>query len=124
MRRSASNDGVLGSVGRILPVRASLVAAVMGADLGRANERREKRQFNGLHPVRDYTKAKHPDNVILEIRRLKEQCQMMPSAIVIHMHQHGHPVTREDVVRILSYATRGYLVPDEGAASYLTKATQ
>lgn len=117
---SRGNDNAIHRQGTIMPFRQSLVDKVLGAPAPRAE--RKPRVFNGTHPVRLWTKAKHTDAVMLEVRRLKEQAQMMPRDIVTHLAALDITATREDVIRICSYATRGHLVPDEGAAPYLTKA--
>ena len=117
---SRGNDNSLHRQGTIMPFRQSLVDKILGAPAARV--KRKPRIFNGTHPVREWTRPKHTDAVMLEVRRLKEQQHMMPRAIVSHLLDMDVHVTREDVIRICSYATRGHLVPDEGAAPYLTKA--
>lgn len=120
---SSSKPGARGthSIQQLMPIRRSLVAAVLGDDLGKPPERRPARDFSGPKP-RVYRAGKHPDAVVLEMRRLKEQCQMMPTPIVAHMAALGVTCTREEVMKILSYQTRGHLVPDEGAKPYIKEA--
>jgi hypothetical protein len=100
------------------------MAAVLGTEYGQPTPRRQPRQFNGMTPVEGPSRAKTQDSVILEIRRLKEQCQMMPAAIVEHLAGLDIAVDRVSVIRVLSYATRGHLVPDDGAPPYITTKNQ
>lgn len=115
------NDGCGMQTGTLLPIRGSLVAAILGPSQATARKHKPL-AWNGKNPARP-GQAKHSDDVILEVRRLKEQCGMMPLAIAEHLLAMGHDVPHKDVVRICSYFVRGHLVPAEGAAPYLTAKT-
>lgn len=67
----------------------------------------------GIYP------AKHTDNVVLEVRRLREQVKLSYSKVVSELVAKGIDINNKDVVRYASYATRGALVPDENAAPYV-----
>jgi hypothetical protein len=125
VRHRSSNDGALHQTGRLLPISDSLIASVMGSSYGAPRARQVLRKFNGPKPAPPGTaRVKYHDTVILEIRRLKEQTGMMPKAISEHLAKLGIEITREEIIRILSYQTRGHLVPDEGADPYLPVKVQ
>jgi len=67
--------------------------------------------------------AKHPDEVVLEVRRLKEQCRMSRVDIVKALAALGIQASKDDVDRYVNYATRAHLVPAEGAEPYVRAAT-
>lgn len=63
--------------------------------------------------------AKHPDEVVLEVRRLHEQHGVKKAEIVKMLSSKGVLITERDVYRYINYQTRGVLVPAQSAAPYL-----
>jgi hypothetical protein len=114
-----TNDGHGMQTGTLLPLRSSLIASVLGAAQA-TPRKRQAIEWNGKNPVRP-GQAKHSDEVILEVRRLKEQKGVMPKAIAAQLTAAGHEISHEDVKRILCYAVRAHLVPAEGAAPYIAE---
>jgi len=73
----------------------------------------------GAGRVRRVQHVKHPDGVVLEVRRLSEQAKLSRSKIVAELKTKGIEIDEKDVTRYATYATRGALVPDENAAPYI-----
>lgn len=98
-----------------VPLRASLVAAVLGADYG--TPRASKPQAAQPRPP-----SKGPDAMVLEVRRLYEQKGLSPSAIRAHMASLGYGLSLDRISQLIEYQTRSHLVPTRGAPPYITKA--
>lgn len=111
--RSRGGNGGSYNVSSVLPgISRRLADAVLGDPYAQKKE----------PPKADSRRrGKHPDNVVLEIRRLREQQAMMPMDIVNHLAGLGYQVPRVEVIRLLTYATRSHLVPEEGAAPYINQ---
>ena len=77
--------------------------------------------YNGPKPhrpgVREYAL---PDQVVLEIRRMRETEDMRPDSIVSALSRQGYVVTVSAVRAISNYAYRAHLVPKNTQISYLT----
>ncbi|MEY8688394.1 MAG: hypothetical protein AB9M53_00760 [Leptothrix sp. (in: b-proteobacteria)] len=54
----------------------------------------------------------YPDAVVLEVRRLSEQCRMTYDQITVHMAFLGIAVDKSSLRRWCEYTTRDHLVPD------------
>lgn len=90
-----------GGVGGLM--RKSLADALF-----QPNERREpKPQPKSRAPV---TSIRHPDAVVLEVRRLRENLGLTTSQIVQQMAKHN--VSCSNVDAWVRYANRAHLVPD------------
>lgn len=103
------------SITRRLPIRDSLVTAVLGADYSTPRKVTKIRKKGSSPP-------KGPDELILEIRRLHEQSGMQPVQIAKHLEAFGFDVPANRVRNICEYTTRAHLVPLQGASPYITKA--
>lgn len=96
-------------------VRASLIASVLGPEQATKPQPKKAKK-------RGSPQTKGDDNLILEIRRLYEQCDMKPAEISRHMSTMGHNVSTSRAHQITQYQTRSNLIPTPGAEPYITKA--
>lgn len=106
----------LGTPGRsfsLLP-RLRVRASVGGAP----TPRKPLRAFNGKQEARP-AKSPREDQLILEIRRLFEQCNKRLSEIHTITAQLGFVKTKGWVHQTIQYHNRSHLVPALGAAPYL-----
>ena len=116
------------SIQSILPIRAGLSASILSefnsgpAGQRAARNQRTVRTFHGAHPVRNPGSA-DGDAIILEIRRLHEQCNMPARAIHASLQHRGINRTYGWVYQTVNYHNRAHLTPAEGAISYLQEST-
>jgi hypothetical protein len=98
-------------ISTVLPVRPSLLAAISATEPPTVRA-----------PIKLGIKhnSRHSDNLVLEIRRLREQCRLPIKQITETVTQLGYSISENQIRNYLNYTTRGYLVPAEGAKSYLT----
>lgn len=68
--------------------------------------------------------TKEPDNVLLEVRRLRETHGWMPARIQAQMAQLGVNLSTERINQILEYQTRAHLVPEITTRPYWTPTAQ
>lgn len=106
------------SVRSVLPIKRSLVDAVLGPPQPLKRKGDAPPQA-GASAKKNGQVSKHPDNVVLEIRRLYEQAGLSRVMILELLYSKGIEVAREDIVRYTSYQTRGSLVPSADAAPYI-----
>jgi hypothetical protein len=111
------------SVERKTGLRDSLITAVLGADY--ATPRLKKKNLNkgpapANAPRRSSAPVKGSDEVILEVRRLREQEGLNPSAIAKRMTELGHPMDLHRARGICEYTTRAHLIPADNASPYIT----
>lgn len=100
-----------------LGIRPSLAAALTDVN----NEPRAKRvprEFSGPKPAGKTSPAKHADAIILEVRRLHEQCGMGATAVARHIASFGVDITKADARRYINYQSRALLVPAPDAEPY------
>jgi len=95
------------------PLRDSLVTSVLGADYATPRAIKIKQP----HPR---PPGKGSDELILEARRLREQCGMTSSQIRSHLESLGYCVSIDRIGNICNYTTRSHLVPSPGAQPYIT----
>jgi hypothetical protein len=92
---------------RAMPyLRHSLVAAVLGADYATPKRPAKPRKIHSRPP------SVHGDELLLEVRRLREHVGMKPKSILAHMQSLGHELTANQISNWLEYRTRAHLVPD------------
>lgn len=70
------------------------------------------------HPV-----TKGSDDLILEVRRLREVEKMFPAQIRDHLQAMGIRLTKERITQIYLYTTRTHLVPNPRHGPYLKGET-
>lgn len=120
------NDLHQTSLKRVLGVSDNLIQSVLGRDYGRPLERtppRPPEAFSGPKPRRTRSPGpKEPDQVLLEIRRLREDLGMKPGEIRDLLRKHGYELTISRIENIFRYTTRAHLVPQSGHPSYLTES--
>ena len=63
------------------------------------------------------------DELILEVRRLREVEKMFPAQIRDHLQATGIRLTKERIVQIYQYQSRAHLVPHPQHGSYLKGET-
>lgn len=97
------------------PLRDSLISKVLGANYASPRVIRPKK-------VKARPPGKGIDEMVLEVRRLREQEAMMPVQIMAHMAELGHPLSLDRIHQLIAYNTRSHLVPTPGAKPYITKA--
>lgn len=95
-----------------LGIRSSLVSAVLGDEQATPKAKAPERK-------RGSPATKDDDNVLLEVRRLREQQGMSPGRIAAHLTSIGYPMNEPRARQIAEYYTRGHLVPTPGAEPYL-----
>ena len=106
------------SVRTILPVRRSLIDAVLGPP--QPLKRKPPRPpSSGAGVTRGAPNRKHPDEVILEIRRMREFEGAKVATIVDALEAKGHIVTGSYVESCIRYANAGSLVPNEKHGPYI-----
>lgn len=59
------------------------------------------------------------DDLILEVRRLREVEKMFPAQIRDHLRSLGVSLTKDRITQIYLYTTRAHLVPDPKHGPYL-----
>jgi hypothetical protein len=102
-KRARSNDGRT-SVHQVLPVRNSLINAVLGAPVPMV--RKALRLFNGPKPVHAGPPSAYSDEEVLEIRRMRHWHGMTVAQIAAKLDRpHG------TVNGICEYRTRVHLDP-------------
>lgn len=101
-----------------LGIRPSLVAALTDFN-NEPRTRRPPRDFSGPKPAGKTSPAKHADAIVLEVRRLHEQCGMGPTAVTRRIASLGIDITKADVNRYIDYQSRALLVPAPDAEPYL-----
>lgn len=101
-----------------LGIRPSLVTAITEASK-EARAKRVPREFSGPKPTGKTSPAKHADAIVLEIRRLHEQCGMGATAVARHIASFGVDITKDDARRYIHYQSRALLVPAHDAEPYL-----
>lgn len=114
MRRNPKVSGGT-SLTRPLTIRDSLIAAVLGADY--STPRVVKPQKAKTRPP-----SKGSDEMVLEVRRLRELGGLAPSAIQAHMADLGYGLSLDRINQLIQYQTRSHLIPAQGAEPYITKA--
>ena len=100
-----------------LSIRPSLVTAITEANK-EARSKRAPREFSGPKPAGKATPAKHADAIVLEVRRLHEQCGMGATAVSRHIASFGVDITKADARRYINYQSRALLVPAPDAEPY------
>lgn len=104
----------------------SLVTSVLGADYATPFTRKQTRPasaFSGPKPRGlGATTAKGPDEMVLEVRRLSEQCGMTISSIAKHISSIGYKISESQVRNLLKYTTRCHLTPEPNHGPYMTAA--
>lgn len=100
-----------------LGIRPSLVTAITEANK-EARSKRAPREFSGPKPAGKATPAKHADAIVLEVRRLHEQCGMGATAVSRHIASFGVDITKADARRYINYQSRALLVPAPDAEPY------
>lgn len=110
-RRNSDSGGHSGNQFNV-GIRPSLINAVLGADYAtqRVRPKGSKRKT---------ASSTFEDNVVLEVRRLREQADVKPKQIIETLRAAGHVVTRAQVYAWLQYHTRAHLVPKPGAEPYI-----
>lgn len=106
-------------------LRDSLITSVLGADYATPRppkKNRNKGPAPANAPRRSSAAVKGSDEMILEVRRLREQENMGVAAIAKHMTELGHPMDLHRARGICEYTTRSHLIPAANAAPYITKA--
>lgn len=114
MRRRASNDGSVHGVRSVLGLSPGLVRSVMSSLPPLPKQKPKQKGRKG--PA-----GKGSDEMILEVRRLREQRGMTCGQIRVHMADLGFKLTAERILQIVEYSTRSHLVPAANAAPYLSK---
>lgn len=113
------STGAQGSLVRASPgIRPPLVAALTGSN-NEPRTRRAPREFSGPKPTKKASPAKHTDVVVLEARRLYEQCGMGAAAVARHIASFGVDITEADARRYINYQSRALLVPAPDASPYI-----
>ena len=99
---------------RGLHLRNSLVTAVLGTDYATPRAKKPEK-------VKTRPPSKGPDELVLEVRRLREQVGFSISQIREHARHLGFELTAERVHQLCEYTTRSHLVPAANAAPYLER---
>lgn len=115
-------SGLIGAPSRLfsfgLGIRPSLVTAITEASK-EARAKRVPREFSGPKPTGKKSSAKHIDAIVLEARRLHEQCGMGATAVARRIASLGIDITKADARRYIDYQSRALLVPAPDAEPYL-----
>ncbi len=106
------------SVRSVLPVKRSLVDAVLGPPQPLRRKGAVPPQA-GAAAGKKGQKRKYPDEVILEIRRLREVEKLYVKDIVKSLAAKGIDVSVDYAGRCIEYATGGGLVPDPNHGPYI-----
>lgn len=122
----AWNRGKAGMHGdRRMSVTDSLATAVLGADYATPRKARKPVQ-RGPKPAdaprRSRPAIKEPDELLLEVRRLREQAGFSIGQIREHARHLGFELSADRAYSICNYTTRAHLIPAAGAPPYLEKA--
>lgn len=122
-RRPRGNDLHQTTIVTAAPAfRESLKLAVLGGEYGAVRPRKQclpAESFSGPKARHRGPSAKEPDEVILEIRRLREDEGATASAISRRLAQAGIDVSPARVESITRYTTRAHLVPQSGHPPYI-----
>lgn len=105
------------SVKSVLPIRRSLIDAVIGAPA--PHKRIDIPPAAGASTKSSPKPVKHSDLVVLEVRRLHEQAGLSKRAVRELLEGKGIAITADDIHRYTQYQTRGALVPAAEAPPYI-----
>lgn len=122
--RTRGNDLHRTRIEKVLGVSDALIQSVLGSQYGKPLDRKKPlsaEDFSGPKPRQSGSPGpKEPDEVLLEVRRLREDLGMTASEIQEHLLGLGYHLSRDRIHHIFGYATRAHLVPQSGHPSYLT----
>ena len=127
MRRSRSNDGHISRVQQAVPLRDSLVIAVLGDELNAKPARQVPRPaeaFSGPKPKGHHPPVKEPDWAILHCRWLKERHGMGDKEIAETMTKLGIEMTPPRAHKICDYQARSHLIPNPQSDGYISEDTK
>jgi hypothetical protein len=103
----------------LLPIRRGLVDHLLAQEVKLSKRAdRPPTMYAGPKAYRPRP-SPYSDELILEVRRLREQRGMSAAAIAARMTARGYPLKPGTVTSMISYATRGHLIPAANADSYL-----
>ncbi len=106
------------SVRSVLPVKRSLIDAVLGPPQP-LKRQADKPPKAGAGKSRGSSPRRYPDEVILEIRRLREVEGAKTKAIIAALAAKGFEVTADYIQNCTLYRNAGALVPDPDHGPYI-----
>lgn len=121
-RMTSLRYGVRGGSSMFNPNRSmvsdSLASRVLGADYVHPRVKLKPADPRHPGPHKNVT-HKHPDKVVLEVRRLYEQCNWPTRDIITHLNNKGWDVSMANVTQWIGYISRKHLEPSKNAMTYL-----